>query len=93
VLSLVPFFFVSFFGLSESHAQRVYQGGPDHMLEDAQGRLRSLGMGFNSIPISDHEFLLIRGKQMSYGAESGCERPADKGCGLRHKYEQSVAAF
>jgi hypothetical protein len=76
VLSLVPFFFVSFFDLPEAHAQRVYQRGPNLMLEDAQGRLRSLGPGFNSIPISDHEFLLILGKQMGYGEETGCERPA-----------------
>jgi hypothetical protein len=71
----LPIFFVLFFGLSESGAQRVYQRGPNLMLEDAQGRLSSLGAGFNSVPISDHEFLLIRGAQMGYG-ESGCERPA-----------------
>ena len=74
---LLHFFFVLFFGLSESRAQRVYQRGPDLMLEDAQGRLSSLGTGFNSVPISDHELLLIRGAQMGYG-ESGCERPATK---------------
>ncbi len=74
---LLPFFFILFFGLSESRAQRVYERGPDLMLEDAQGRLSSLGTGFNSVPISDHEFLLIRGARIGYG-ESGCERPAAK---------------
>jgi hypothetical protein len=76
VCSLVPFFLVSFFGLPESRAQRVYQRGPDLMLEDAQGRLSSLGTGFNAVPISDHKFLLIRGKEMGYGEESDCGRPA-----------------
>jgi hypothetical protein len=78
VLSLVPFFFISSFGLPESQAQRIYERGPDLILEDTQGRSKSLGKGFNSIPISDHEFLLIRGAQMGYGEESGCERPAAK---------------
>jgi hypothetical protein len=78
VFSLVAFFFVSFFGLSESRAQRVYQRGPDLMFEDAEGRLSSLGVGFNAVPISDRKFLLIRGKEMGYGEESSCERPAAK---------------
>ena len=75
---LAGLLFVSFFGLSESRAQRVYQRGPDLMFEDAQGRLSSLGAGFNAVPISDHKFLLIRGKEMGYGEESSCERPAAK---------------
>ena len=78
VLSLVPFFFASFFGLSESRAQLLYQRGSDLLLKDAQGRLSSLGTGFNPVPISDHKFLLIRGAQMGYGEESSCERPAAK---------------
>jgi hypothetical protein len=78
LFSLAPFFFVLFFGSPESRAQRVYQRGPDLMLEDAQGRSSSLGPGFNSIPISEYKFLLIRGKEMGYGEESSCERPAAK---------------
>jgi hypothetical protein len=78
VFSLVPFFFASFFGLSESRAQLLYQRGSDLLLKDAQGRLSSLGTGFNPVPISDHKFLLIRGAQMGYGEESSCERPAAK---------------
>jgi hypothetical protein len=78
LLSLLSFLFVLFFGLSESGAQRVYQRGPDLMLEDAQGRSSSLGTGFNFVPISDHKFLLIRGVEMGYGEESSCERPAAK---------------
>lgn len=72
------FFFVVFSGLPQSLAQRIYQRGPDLKLEAAQGRLSSLGTGFNAIPISDHEFMLIRGAQMGYGEESSCERPDAK---------------
>lgn len=75
MFSLVPFFFSSLFGLPEARAQRVLQRGPDLIFEDAQGRLSSLGVGFNSVPISDHKFLLIRGAQMGYGEESSRERP------------------
>jgi len=75
--SFVPFFLASFFGLPNVHAQRVYERGPELMLEDAQGRLSSLGQGFNSIPISDHEFLLIRGPRV-HGEQSSCEEPAAK---------------
>jgi hypothetical protein len=57
-------------------AQRIYEQGPNLMLEDSQGRQSSLGPGFNSVPISDHEFLLIRGARMGYGEESSCERAA-----------------
>jgi hypothetical protein len=76
-LSLAPFVLAVSLGLPEARAQRVYQHGPELMLEDAQGRSSSLGAGFNAVPISDHEFLLIRGAGMGYG-ESGCERPAAK---------------
>lgn len=78
VFSLLPFFASSFFGSAELRAQRVYQRRPDLMLEDPQGRQRSLGPGFNSVPISDQRFLLIRGAQMGYGEESSCEHPAAK---------------
>jgi|HubBroStandDraft_1064217.scaffolds.fasta_scaffold207005_2 hypothetical protein len=76
--SLLILLFVSFFELPESRAQRVYQRGPDLMLEDAQGRLSSLGAGFNSVPISDHLFLLIRGKELGSGEEPNCDHPADR---------------
>jgi len=46
------------------------------MLEDEQGRLSSLGPGFSSVPISDHMFLLIRGREMVYGEEPSCDHPA-----------------
>lgn len=58
-------------------AQRIYERGPDLMLEDAQGRLSSLGPGFNAIPISGHEFLLIRGARM-HSEQSSCEDPEAK---------------
>lgn len=76
LLSLVPLVLAIALGLPGLRAQRIYQRGPDLMLEDAQGRLSSLGTGFNAVPISDHEFLLIRGKGMGYGEETGCEHPA-----------------
>ncbi len=78
VFYLLPFFSSSFLGSAELRAQRVYQRGPDLMFEEAQGRPRSLGPGFNPVPISDHRFLLIRGAQMGYGEDSSCERPAAK---------------
>jgi hypothetical protein len=78
LFSLVPFVLVASFGVPEVCAQRIYKRGPDLMLEDAQGRLSSLGTGFNPIPLSDHEFLLIRGPQIEYGEEPSCERPAAK---------------
>jgi hypothetical protein len=74
----VPFFFLMFFGLPQLRAQRVYQRGRDLMFQDGQAPLSSLGHGFNAVPISDHKFLLIRGNEMEYGEESGCERPAAK---------------
>jgi hypothetical protein len=77
-LSLAPFVLAVSLGLPEARAQRIYQRGPDLMLEDARGRLSSLGAGFNPIPISDHQFLLIRGKELGYGLESGCEHPVAK---------------
>lgn len=58
-------------------AQRIYERGPDLMLEDVQGRLSSLGPGFNSVPISDRKFLLIRGARM-HGEQSSCDRPEAK---------------
>ncbi len=78
MLPVVSFFFAAVFGLRDAHAQRVYQSGSDLMLEDAQGRSSSLGTGFNPIPISAHEFLLIRGAEVGYSEESGCESPATK---------------
>jgi hypothetical protein len=74
----VPFFFLMFFGLPQLRAQRVYQRGRDLILQDGQAPLSSLGPGFNAVPISDQKFLLIRGNEMGYGEESGCERPAAK---------------
>jgi hypothetical protein len=56
-------------------AQRVHQQGNELVLEDSQGQRTSLGKGFNAVPISQHEFLIIRGAQMGYGEESSCERP------------------
>jgi hypothetical protein len=73
----VPLLLASFFG-REMSAQRVYERGTDLVLEDAQGRLRSLGAGFNAVPAADHKFLLIRGARMGFGEESSCERPAFK---------------
>ena len=75
---LVPFLFASLLGSAELRAQRVYQRGPDLMLEDAQGQRISLGPGFNSVPISDQKYLLIHGAQMGYGEEASCERPSAK---------------
>jgi hypothetical protein len=70
------FWLVSFSVLPPLCAQSVYQRGAEIMLEDAEGRVSSLGPGFNSVPISDHTFLFIRGAQMGYGEQSSCERPA-----------------
>ncbi len=75
------FGFLGLASLSVLHplcAQRVYERGHEVMLEDAEGRVSSLGQGFNSVPISDHKFLFIRGAQMGYGESSSCERPATK---------------
>lgn len=76
--ALVLFFLITFFGSPEARAQRIYQRGPDLIFEDAQGQTSSLGREFNPIPISDHEFLLIRSGRMEHGDESGCEHPAAK---------------
>jgi hypothetical protein len=62
--------------LPAARAQRVHQRGAYLILDDPQGRSSSLGPGFNAVPISDHEFLFIRGAQMGYGEASSCERPA-----------------
>jgi len=62
-------------GTPAMRAQRIYERGTHLVLEDAQGRLRSLGPGFNPIPISDHKWLFIRGTRMGYGEEASCERP------------------
>ncbi|HEY6345672.1 MAG TPA: hypothetical protein VIY49_29585 [Bryobacteraceae bacterium] len=70
--------FLVLFALPELRAQRLYERGAEIMLEDAEGRMTSLGPGFNAIPISDHKFLFIRGARMGYGEESSCERPAAK---------------
>ena len=72
-LSLAPWF-VS----TQLRAQRVYQRGHDLILESSQGQLKSLGAGFNPVPISEDKFLLIRGAQMGYGEESSCERAGAK---------------
>jgi hypothetical protein len=72
------FFLISFLGPRDANAQRIYQRGPDLMFTDAQGRSSSLGAGFNAVPLSDHEFLLIRGEHMGYGSESGCETRATR---------------
>jgi hypothetical protein len=69
------FWLASFSALPAMCAQHVYQRGTEIMLEDAQGRVRSLGQGFNLVPISDHKFLFIQGARMGYGVESGCEPP------------------
>lgn len=76
VFSLLPFLFSSFLGSAELRAQRIYQQGTDLVLEDAQGRTSSLGPGFNPVPISDHEYLLIRGAHTGYSVDPVCERPA-----------------
>jgi len=75
--SFVPFLLASLLGSGEARGQRVYQRGSELVREDAQGRPSSLGPGFNSIPISDHEFLLIRGARV-HGEPSSCEDPAAK---------------
>lgn len=69
--------FIAIFGLTELHAQRIYTRGSDIVLEDAQGHVTSLGPGFNPIPVSDRQFLLIRGAQMGYG-DIGCDRGGAK---------------
>lgn len=76
--SLVLFFLASFFVVPEISAQRISERGSDLMLEDAQGRARSLGAGFNPVPISQSRFLLIRGVRMGYGEEASCKRQAAK---------------
>ena len=63
---------------SRTSVEPVYKLGPDIMTEDTQGRRRSLGPGFNLIPISDQKFLFIRGAEMGYGERSSCERPEAK---------------
>lgn len=75
--SIVPFLLASLLGPAETCAQRVYERGSELVLEDAQGRMSSLGPGFNPVPISDHEFLLIRGPRV-HGEQSNCEEPAAK---------------
>ena len=77
-ISLMSFLSLWSLGASELDAQRVYQRDSDIISEDAQGRVRSLGPGFNAVPISDNRSLFIRGAQMGYGEESSCERPATK---------------
>jgi hypothetical protein len=71
-------FFLASLALTELHAQRLYERGAEIVIEDAEGRMTSLGPGFNAIPMSDHKFLFIRGTRMGYGEESSCERPAAK---------------
>ena len=66
------------FLLAQLRAPRAYLRGHDLILENAQGQLKSLGAGFNPVPISEDMFLLIRGAQMGYGEESSCESPGSK---------------
>lgn len=60
-----------------SRLPRAFERGPDILLEDSRGRVTSLGPGFNPIPISDHQVLLIRGARLGYG-DAGCDRPETK---------------
>jgi hypothetical protein len=76
--SLLLLLIISSFGPPEARAQRIYRRGADLVFVNTQGRSSSLGAGFNAVPLSDHRFLLIRGKQMGYGSEPSCENPATK---------------
>lgn len=68
------FVLAAFLPTGQSSAQRIYERGRDVVLEDAQGRVTSLGAGFNPVPISDHRFLITRGARMGYG-DIGCNIP------------------
>jgi len=76
IRSFLSLLIVSFSVLPEMSAQRIYERSAEMILEDAGGRVSSLGPGFNSVPISTHKFLFIRGARLGYGEKSSCERPA-----------------